>query len=113
MITVHSFTPIYHGRQRSCEIGVLHDADARLADAMLRLAPREFPYKLERNVPYSAADGVTHTLRTTAQSRGWPSVMLEIRNDLIATPEQQRQVAEALRSLILPSISFLKESGNV
>lgn len=97
LVTIHSFTPVYNGVRRSCEIGILHDSDTRLADAMLA-AP--FPFKLERNVPYSASDGVTHTLRTHAILRGWPNVMIEIRNDLIASPAQQLAMAGHLVSLL-------------
>jgi predicted N-formylglutamate amidohydrolase len=97
LVTIHSFTPVYNGVRRSCEIGILHDADSRLADAMLA---GTIPFKMERNVPYSASDGVTHTLRTHAIPRGWPNVMIEIRNDLIATPDQQRAMAFHLVSLL-------------
>lgn len=38
VVTVHSFTPVYHGQHRPVEIGILHDEDARLADALLDIA---------------------------------------------------------------------------
>src|SRR5699024_8860641 len=38
LITIHSFTPIFHGQPRAVEIGILHDADSHLADAMLAQA---------------------------------------------------------------------------
>ena len=100
LLTIHSFTPVYHGVRRTCEIGILHDADIRLAEALLAAAPARFPYLLERNVPYSATDGVTHTLRRHAIPRGWPNVMIEIRNDLIETPAQQLAMAGHLVSLL-------------
>jgi predicted N-formylglutamate amidohydrolase len=39
VVTIHSFTPVYDGQRRSVEIGVLHDSDERLANAMLEIAP--------------------------------------------------------------------------
>lgn len=113
LITVHSFTPVYHGVRRECEIGVLHDSDSRLADAILAVQNNEFPYNLDRNVPYSASDGVTHTLKTFAVARGWPNVMLEIRNDLIETGIQQKIMAGHLAALLEVAISNLKEAENV
>ena len=102
VLTIHSFTPIYHGVQRSCEVGILHDfADARLADAILAAVPDGFPFKVERNVPYSANDGVTHTLAEHGVSRGWHSVMVEIRNDLIIDQAQQQDMARHLVALLL------------
>lgn len=113
LVTVHSFTPVYHGVLRECEIGLLHDFDARLADAMLAAAPNNAPFKVERNVPYSAKDGVTHTLKTHAVPRGWPNVMIEIRNDLIQTKSQQENIADFLASLLIAAVPGLKENENV
>lgn len=113
MVTVHSFTPVYFGMKRTSEIGLLHDDDTRLADAMLMSKPQSFPYKLERNVPYSARDGVTHTLRAHAIERGWPNVMLEIRNDLIETSDQQAVMARHLAGLLSSALPHLKEPGHV
>jgi predicted N-formylglutamate amidohydrolase len=60
LVTIHSFTPVYFGVQRAVEIGILHDSDSRLADAMLVEAHR-LPHRLvQRNEPYGPQDGVTH-----------------------------------------------------
>lgn len=99
IVTVHSFTPVYFGEQRSVEIGLLHDRDSRLADAMLARAPASGP-RMRRNEPYGPGDGVMHTLRTHAEARGLLNVMIEIRNDLIAKREDQAAVAAGLGDLL-------------
>ncbi len=96
LITIHSFTPIYNGTPREVEIGVLHDSDVRLADAMLSVASECVSEKVERNAPYGPNDGVTHTLRTHAIPYGHLNVMIEVRNDLISTPKRQMEMAETL-----------------
>lgn len=101
MVTVHSFTPVYHGQPREVEIGILHDSDTRLADAMLDLAPRQNPHIVRRNDPYGPEDGVTHTLKEHALPYGHLNVMLEIRNDLIATEAQQSAMASTLAYWVL------------
>lgn len=93
LVTVHSFTPVYRGQPRSVEIGVLHDTDSRLADALLHVASG---FKIERNAPYGPKDGVMHTLRHHALPRNMLNVMVEIRNDLIATPAQCARMADCL-----------------
>jgi len=108
LITVHSFTPVFKGVPRVCEIGILHDVDARLADAMFAATPSDFPFKVDRNVPYSASDGVTHTLKEHALARGWPNVMIEIRNDLIGTQTQQSDMARHLVALFSGAASSLE-----
>ena len=82
LVTVHSFTPVYHGVARAVELGLLHDADDRLARAMLAAAPPGRDARL--NAPYDASDGVTHTLAEHAIPRGLLNVMIELRNDLLS-----------------------------
>jgi predicted N-formylglutamate amidohydrolase len=94
LITVHSFTPVYHGQKREVEFGVIHDTDDRLARAILTHAPNTLTTRL--NEPYSAKDGVVHTLQMLATPCQLPHAMLEIRNDLIATPSLAKEVARAL-----------------
>lgn len=96
IVTVHSFTPIYFGRSRSVEIGVLYDADTRLADALL--ACDWGGYEVRGNDPYGPEDGVTHSLRQHALARGLPNVMIEIRNDLLATAEGAGAVFDVLEA---------------
>lgn len=100
MITIHSFTPVYHGRQRTVELGVLHDADDRVAQSLLREASRRTPLRVEMNQPYSATDGVTHTLRHHAIARGLPNVMIEVRNDLLDTPRGIARIAAMLAPVL-------------
>lgn len=96
LVTVHSFTPVFRGEPRRTEIGVLHDADPRLADALIRVLTARGSRLVERNRPYGPEDGVTHTLREHALPRGLANVMLEIRNDLIADPAAQAAMGEWL-----------------
>ncbi|MCU0909000.1 MAG: hypothetical protein MUF73_16530 [Rhodobacteraceae bacterium] len=63
------------------------------------------------NDPYSAADGVTHTLRLHATPYRLPHVMLELRNDLIATPDTQAEMAHRLAPVLTASLAQLAASG--
>ena len=107
IITVHSFTPIYHGKPRAVEIGILHDSDTRLADAMLQTAPAHANFDVQRNAPYGAHDGVTHTLQEHAVKDGHLNVMLEIRNDLIQTPEQQEVMGQVISTWLVDACAQL------
>lgn len=107
LITVHSFTPIYHGQTRAVEIGILHDADSRLADAMLAQAHRLPHRKILRNAPYGPEDGVTHSLKLHGIRNRLANVMIEIRNDLLATASDQEAMAQELLMLIRPALATL------
>jgi predicted N-formylglutamate amidohydrolase len=101
IITVHSFTPVFLGQQRQVEIGVLHDQDSRFADAFLQQVLTDAQFNIQRNQPYAPTDGVTHTLKHHALPGGLANVMLEIRNDLIESSTQQKQMAAYLTKHIV------------
>lgn len=105
VITIHSFTPIFHGRKRSVELGLLHDVDSSLADAMLTASADWMDIHVRRNEPYGPSDGVTHTLQVDAIARGIANVMIEIRNDLVNTPKAQAVMAARLGTLISEGLS--------
>lgn len=108
IVTMHSFTPVYFGQPRDVEIGILHDADTRLADAMLAAAGTDVPYTIRRNEPYGPEDGVTHTLREHGLSKGLPNVMIEVRNDLIQDQAGQKVVAGYLTGLLSAALSAIQ-----
>lgn len=113
IVTIHSFTPIYHGHKRSTEIGVLHDADTRLGDAMLLTAPRHTGHTVHENQPYGPADGVTHTLKEHAIPLGFLNVMLEIRSDLIQTETSQDEMAQMIAAWLVDAFAQTHVSGAV
>ncbi|MCF4099261.1 N-formylglutamate amidohydrolase [Maritalea mediterranea] len=109
LVTIHSFTPIYFGSERETDIGILHDEDTRLADAMLAHGERISDLKIERNEPYGPEDGVTYTLQRHGIERGLLNVMIEVRNDLIQTATQQDEMAELLSDMLQRALSTLEE----
>lgn len=98
LVTIHSFTPVWHGQQRAVEIGFLHDADPALAEAMLEAYAG--PHRAALNQPYSARDGVTHTLAKHGTARGLQNVMIEVRNDLLTDPESVAGVVTVLSAAL-------------
>ena len=100
LITIHSFTPVYHGKIRTVELGILHDDDDQAAQVLLEHMA-DCGLKVVLNEPYSAQDGVTHTLRAHGTSRGLPNLMIEIRNDLIDTPAGVNRIA----GLLVPALT--------
>ncbi|WP_297339635.1 N-formylglutamate amidohydrolase [Pseudophaeobacter sp.] len=111
LITIHSFTPVYYGTPRAVEIGILHDSDTRLADAMLAQASALPQRQVDRNEPYGPEDGVTHSLQIHGLENGLPNVMIEVRNDLLRTPQQETQMADELLALLRPALAALKAEG--
>jgi len=111
LVTIHSFVPVYDGARRDFDLGILHDADPRLADAVLDRLHEDGDLDVRRNEPYGPADGVTHTLVEHAVSRGLLNVMVEIRSDLIAHPTDQRAMAERLANAISDALETLRNDS--
>lgn len=107
LVTVHSFTPIWLGTPRKVEFGIIHDADPSLARAVLAAAQAAGVANAALNAPYSAADGVTHTLRLNATPYGLANVMLEIRSDLIADPAAEAAMAARLAPVLTAALGAL------
>ncbi|HEY9037668.1 MAG TPA: N-formylglutamate amidohydrolase [Roseovarius sp.] len=107
LITVHSFTPVFYGETRETEIGILHDSDAALADAMLKNAAKVPHRKVHRNRPYGPEDGVTHSLQIHGMAHGLPNVMIEVRNDLLRTSEDVARIGNELCQMIAPALIHL------
>jgi predicted N-formylglutamate amidohydrolase len=99
LVTIHSFTPVYFGVPRQVELGLLHDADARLAAAMADAASGCTKLKTALNEPYGQADGVTHTLKL-ALPRGLLNVMIEVRNDFLGNEHAIANISRELAELV-------------
>jgi predicted N-formylglutamate amidohydrolase len=103
IVTIHSFTPVYFGTPRAVEIGILYDRDTRLADALLALDWGG--HDVRGNDPYGPEDGVTHSLRLHAISRGLVNVMVEVRNDLLADPARREAVVRLLSKNLVRALA--------
>lgn len=92
-VSIHSFTPTYKGKQRTVELGILHDRDTSLSSKLVKGFPN---VDARLNEPYGPKDGVLHTLNLHAFARGLQHAMIEIRNDLVAHERGQDEWAQRL-----------------
>ncbi len=98
-IAVHSFTPVYLGRARPWQLGVLSSDDRRLAEPMLEFLQTHGDFCIGDNEPYRI-DDKDQGIPAHALSRGLPNVLLEIRQDLIAQESGQRAWAQRLAATL-------------
>lgn len=101
LVAIHSFTPQLAGRpKRPWHIGILHETDMRLAVPLLERLRTEPDLCVGENEPYGGhlkGDSVDrHAIRWNR-----PNVLIEIRNDLIRSEDQQRGWANRLAPMIL------------
>lgn len=109
LLTVHSFTPQLAGRPpRPWHVGVLHAKDRRLADPLLDILSHDSTLCVGRNEPYGGhLPGDTIDKHAIAQGR--LNALIEVRNDLIATPEQQAEWARRLAPVLTQALAATLE----
>lgn len=111
LITLHSFTPVYFGKTRDVELGFLFHNTGALAEACVQVETAKGRYKAEINAPYSASDGVTYSLQQHGEARGVPSVMIEVRNDLIDTPAKAEVMADHLSDTLVQAMALIEKES--
>lgn len=110
VVSVHSFTPWFAGRQRPWELGVIHGQDRRLAGGLAAGIVERSDYNrltLGLNEPYSPTDRVYHTLERHAEQRDLPCAMVELPNDKLLDPDQRQVWAERLADAVRASVEAL------
>ncbi|MFG1300059.1 N-formylglutamate amidohydrolase [Xanthobacter sp. V3C-3] len=89
LIAMHSFTPVFGGMRRPWHAGVLHHRDSRLARTLLEVLRGEDGLTVGDNEPYDVGDATDWTIPVHGEQRGILHVGIEIRQDLLARPEEQ------------------------
>ena len=100
IVTIHSFNPIYRGIERTVDIGIINDIDPTWAASLTAAAQQTPNIEVAQNQPYSAADGVTHTLQLHGRDRSIDNVMIEVKNNLIDCATGQQYFAKLLNNLL-------------
>ncbi len=103
LLSLHSFTPVYHGVARPWQTGVLYQRDDRMGQRLLALLSRDQRLHVGDNEPYAMDDASDYTLVEHGERRGIAHAGIEIRQDLIADEPGQREWAQRLADL-LPDI---------
>ena len=97
---MHSFTPTFRGVARAWHAGVLYHQDTRLALPLLEALRSEPGLSVGDNQPYAASALTDYGLVEHGERRGHPYVELEVRQDLVTAPDDQRAWAARLARLL-------------
>ena len=105
IVAIHSFTPQLAGRpKRPWEIGILFATDSRLADPVIARLRARGDLTIGINEPYNGhlpGDSIDrHALR-----QGRLNILIEVRNDLIKTPQDQEAWAALLAPLLKSALA--------
>lgn len=106
VVGVHSFTPVYFGRQRPWHAGILYGNAVEFAQSLIRGLSDESGLTIGDNEPYSIHPDEDYTVPVHADARQLPGVLLEVRHDLIDTVAGAAAWGERLTRHLKTSIGF-------
>ena len=95
VVSVHSFTPVLEGVERPWQVAALWDRDPRLPLPFMATL-RSLGFTVGDNEPYSGRDFHGYTMQRHADAQGLANLLIEIRQDLIDTPEGVEEWSEIL-----------------
>lgn len=104
LISIHTFTPVWRGEPRPWHAGILWDRDDRLARIFLDGLRADPELVVGDNEPYHGRleNDCMHRHGT---SRGLAHVLIEVRNDLLATPDGVAQWCNRIAGILEEAMS--------
>jgi predicted N-formylglutamate amidohydrolase len=107
LLSIHSCTPEMNGRFRPWHIGVCWAGDRRLSGPVMEALAGDTDIIVGDNEPYALDLQEDYSVPVHALQRGLPYLMVEIRQDLIATPAGARHWADRLLAALRPALANL------
>jgi predicted N-formylglutamate amidohydrolase len=101
LVSQHTMTPVYKGQRREMHAAVLYHRDRRLAGALLDALRADPTLVIAENEPYFVSDETDYTIPVHGERRGLLHVEIEVRQDLVTTPEGQAEWARRLSTALL------------
>ena len=116
IVSIHSFTPVWRGRGRPWQVGVLWDADPRLAAPLIERLRTDDELVVGDNEPYDGALA-GDALYRHATARGLAHALIELRQDLIADEAGVEAWADRLAPVLadlngLPALHEIRHFGS-
>jgi predicted N-formylglutamate amidohydrolase len=100
VVAVHSFTPVFLGKPRNMQAGVLYRRSQRFGAALVE-ALGGAASAITHNQPYQIEEESDYTVPIHGEARGLDAVLVEIRQDLIANTEGAAKWGARLSSALL------------
>ena len=105
LVAVHSFTPRFRNVARPWHVGILSSRDRRVADRLIADLSQDPALVVGDNEPYSGLHFAGYTMDTHATKHGLPSVMIEVRQDMVADAEGVARWAGILERALAPILA--------
>jgi predicted N-formylglutamate amidohydrolase len=103
VVSIHTFTPAWRARPRPWEVGILWDSDPRFAKPLIAALAKD-GFLVGDNEPYDGAL-MGDTLDEEVTRRGLAGLLIETRQDLVATSAYAVAFADRLARLLRPVLA--------
>jgi len=112
VIAIHSFTPVYLGKTRPWHVGVLFEKGSELALAIIAGLQRDPALNVGANVPYSVTPEDDYAVLVYGDNLGNPAVLIEMRHDLLSSPDAAEHWAVRLGAVLSEAVLGLSHRGD-
>jgi predicted N-formylglutamate amidohydrolase len=99
LISVHSFTPVFLGQRRPWRAGVLYRRSQAFGSVLIAALGGDAD-GIAHNQPYQIEDASDYTIPVHGEARGLDAVLVELRQDLIASEIGAAQWAHRLAAAL-------------
>jgi len=100
IVAMHSFTPVFFGKERPWQAGVLYDSSRAFGEAVIAGLRQDSALNVEPNVPYVISRDHDYAVLVHGHDRGYAGILIEVRQDLLTSAEGTegwaRRIAQAL-----------------
>ncbi|HET6619760.1 MAG TPA: N-formylglutamate amidohydrolase [Dongiaceae bacterium] len=108
LVAVHSFTPDYPGEARPWHAGIAHRHDGGLGTALVAALRRHGDFPVGDNLPFQIDDDEDATIPWHGERRGLPNVLIELRQDTVATRADRALWVERLHATLQVAIAAVR-----
>ena len=112
VIAIHSFTPVYLETTRPWHVGVLFGKGSELARAIIAGLQRDPTLNVGANVPYAVTPEDDYAVLVYGDNVGKPAVLIEMRHDLISSPDAAEHWAKQLGAVLSEAVLGLSHRGD-
>ena len=110
LLAVHSFTPVYEGRRREFDLGVLFDRSRVHAELLLRGLRRE-GFAVRENEPYSGIAGMMYAIHRHGTHHDLPCLELEMNQALFRRRGAAARLAPKIARALAPVLALQPRSN--
>jgi predicted N-formylglutamate amidohydrolase len=111
LLAVHTFTPVYDGRRRDFDMGVLFDRSRLHASALMRGLRRE-GFRVLPNRPYSGLAGMMYSIHRHGTHHELPCLEIEMNQALFRERGAAGRLATRISRALAPVLA-LQRAGTI